>query len=342
MQAEDEKQAAAMTTTAAAESERGGCGEAAGGERKRKTTRGRQKIEIKRIERLAARYVCFSKRHTGLIKKAADLVALCGAHVAVVVFSQAGKPFSFGHPSVNAVFGRYLDDLTSSAGGVWAAPPAAAPGEETARQLAPLLHEYRSERERLEKAIEAEASRGKALDAAARAAGVRAATGGEDLRGAGMPELVAMLAALERVQAETVDRMRDAIAEEAMMQQWQCAAAGSGGDGSGGAFSYPGAGAGAFAADGGAASSSSRLGVMDTQTMLMLGGGDVIKQAPTMPLAPMMLPPYLPPPPPLIYGADHDPFAGYGYDLGGGSCCHDAAYEIEGCYGTTATCNFFE
>ncbi|CAL5042277.1 unnamed protein product [Urochloa decumbens] len=339
MQVEDEKQAAAMTMTAAAESESGGCGEAAGGERKRKTktTRGRQKIEIKRIERLAARYVCFSKRHTGLIKKAADLVALCGVHVAVVVFSQAGKPFSFGHPSVNAVFGRYLDDSTS-AGGVGAAPAAAAPGEETARLLAPLLHEYRRERERLEKAIEVEASRRKALDAAARAVGVRAVTGGDDLRGVGMPELVAMLAALERVQAEAVERMRVAIAEEAMMQQWQCAPAGSGGDGSGGAFSYP--GAGAFVADGGAASSS-RQGVMDTQTMLMLGGGDVIKQAATMPIAPMTLPPYLPPPPPLIYGADYNQFAGYGYDLGGGSC-HDAAYEIEGCYGTATTCNFFE
>ncbi|CAL5048317.1 unnamed protein product [Urochloa decumbens] len=322
-------------TAAAAESESGGCGEAAGGERKRKTTRGRQKIEIKRIDSRAARYVCFSKRHAGLIKKAAQLVKLCGPHVAVVVFSQAGKPFSFGHPSVNAVFGRFLGDPSAAAGAAVAA--AAAAGEETARLLAPLLHEYTSESERLEKAIEAEASRGKALDAAVRAAGVRV-TGGEDLRGKGVPDLLAMLAALERVQAEATERMREAIAEEAMMQQWQCAAAGSGGDASGGAFSYP--GAGAFAADGGGSASSSHQGVMDTQTMLMLGG-DVIKQALTMPLSPMTLPPYLPPPPPLIYGADHNPFAGYGYDLGGGSC-HDAAYEIEGCYGTTATCNFFE
>ncbi|CAN6201315.1 unnamed protein product [Urochloa humidicola] len=309
--------------TAAAESERGSCDDA-GGERKRKKTRGRQKIEIKAIESRAARYVCFSKRHAGLFKKAAELVA-------VVAFSQAGKPFSFGHPSVNAVLGRYLDDPATAGGSA----AAAAPGEETARLLAPILHDYRSERERLEKAIEAEASRGKALDAAARAAGVRAATtGGDDLRGAGMPELLAMLAAPERVQAEAAEHMHDAIAEEAMMIQiQQCAAAGSGGD----AFSYP--GAAAFASDGGGASAtSSHQGLMDTQKMLMLGG-DVIKQAPTMPLAPMMLPPYLPPP--FNYGSDHNQFAGYGYDLGDGSC-HDAGYEMEGYCGTMTTCNFFE
>ncbi|CAO2181139.1 unnamed protein product, partial [Urochloa humidicola] len=227
--------------TSEAEAERGCSGEAAGGERKRKKTRGRQKIEIKPIESPAARYVCFSKRHSGLFKKAADLSALCGAHVAVVIFSRAGKPFSFGHPSVNAVVDRFLDDPASAGGAV--------PGEESARLLAPLLHEFHSESERLKKEIEAEVSRGKALDAAARAAGVRADDG--DLRGAGMPELVAMLAALERVQAEAAERMRMheamAIAEEAILMQ-HYAAAGSGGDVSG-AISYP-------------AGSSSHQGVM--------------------------------------------------------------------------------
>ncbi|CAN6169659.1 unnamed protein product [Urochloa humidicola] len=324
MQVEDEKQAAAAMTAAAVAEERG-IGEA-GGERKRKRTRGRQKIEIKPIDSLAARYVCFSKRRAGLFKKAAELVALCGAHVAVVAFSQAGKPYSFGHPSVNAVVGRFLDDPAAAS-----AAAAAAPGEETARLLAPLLREFNGESERLEKAFEAEGRRRKALDAAARAAGVRGATG-DDLRGARMEELLAMLAALERVQAEAAERMRMheamAIAEEAMMMQQQCAAAGSGDEVRGGAF----------VADGGAA--SSHPGVMNTQTMLMMMGGDV-NQAPAMHLDPMMMLPSYLPPPSLIRGSDHNQFAGYGYEPGDG-CCHDASYEMQGYCGTMTTCNFFE
>ncbi|KAG6508867.1 agamous-like MADS-box protein AGL61 [Zingiber officinale] len=76
--------------------------------RKRKTSLGRQKIEIKRIEREEARQVCFSKRRAGLFKKANELSVLCGANLAVVVFSPAGKPFSFGHPSVDSVLDRFF------------------------------------------------------------------------------------------------------------------------------------------------------------------------------------------------------------------------------------------
>ncbi|XP_042436985.1 MADS-box transcription factor 23-like [Zingiber officinale] len=69
---------------------------------------GRQKIEIKRIESEEARQVCFSKRRAGLFKKANELSVLCGAYLAVIVFSPAGKPFSFGHPSVDSVLDRFL------------------------------------------------------------------------------------------------------------------------------------------------------------------------------------------------------------------------------------------
>ncbi|OEL22478.1 hypothetical protein BAE44_0016503 [Dichanthelium oligosanthes] len=249
----------------AAERRRGG---EAGGERKRKKTLGRQKIQIKTIERpVEAWHVCFSKRRGGLFKKAAELAVLCGAHVAVTVFSHAGKPYSLGHPSVNTVVDRYLDPASASGAG------AAAAGEGEAT-LPAMLCEFASESERLDEAIKVEARRRKAIDAEARAAGVRASD--DDLRGAGSPYLLAMLAALERVQAEA-----EAIFEEEMMQQF--AATSSGGNVSG-AIGYP--GAGAFAADGGG--SSSHQGVMDTQPMLM--GGD-INHAP-MPYAPvMMLPP---------------------------------------------------
>ncbi|KAA8519520.1 hypothetical protein F0562_013776 [Nyssa sinensis] len=50
---------------------------------------GRQKIEIKKIEKKNNLQVTFSKRRTGLFKKAAQLSALCGAEVAVIVMSPA-------------------------------------------------------------------------------------------------------------------------------------------------------------------------------------------------------------------------------------------------------------
>lgn len=69
---------------------------------------GRAKIEIKKIENPSARQVCFSKRRGGLIKKASELSILCGSEVGVIVFSQAGKAFSFGHPSIDYVIDKTL------------------------------------------------------------------------------------------------------------------------------------------------------------------------------------------------------------------------------------------
>ncbi|KAJ4959251.1 hypothetical protein NE237_026362 [Protea cynaroides] len=72
-------------------------------------SKGRQKIEIKRIQNEDHRQVTFSKRRKGLFKKASELCILCGAETALIVFSPAGKVFSFGHPSVNSVINRYMD-----------------------------------------------------------------------------------------------------------------------------------------------------------------------------------------------------------------------------------------
>ncbi|XP_026419853.1 agamous-like MADS-box protein AGL29 [Papaver somniferum] len=72
----------------------------------RKPSMGRQKIEIKRIEKEDARQVTFSKRRGGVFKKAHELSTLCGAEIAIIVFSPAGKPFSFTHP--HNMIHRYL------------------------------------------------------------------------------------------------------------------------------------------------------------------------------------------------------------------------------------------
>lgn len=56
---------------------------------------GRGRVELKRIENKINRQVTFSKRKTGLLKKAKELSVLCDAEVALVIFSARGKPFTF-------------------------------------------------------------------------------------------------------------------------------------------------------------------------------------------------------------------------------------------------------
>ncbi|CAH8392736.1 unnamed protein product [Eruca vesicaria subsp. sativa] len=51
--------------------------------------------------------VTFSKRRSGLFKKASELNTLCGADIAVIVFSPGGKVYSFGHPNVEIVLNRF-------------------------------------------------------------------------------------------------------------------------------------------------------------------------------------------------------------------------------------------
>ncbi|KAL3616924.1 hypothetical protein CASFOL_039318 [Castilleja foliolosa] len=67
---------------------------------------GRQKIQMKLIEDENARTVSFSKRRSGLFKKAAEFSVLCGAQVAIILFSLSGRAYSFGHPTVESVINR--------------------------------------------------------------------------------------------------------------------------------------------------------------------------------------------------------------------------------------------
>ena len=57
---------------------------------------GRGKIEIKRIDNATSRQVTFSKRRSGLFKKAKELaIILCDAEVGLVVFSSTGRLYDF-------------------------------------------------------------------------------------------------------------------------------------------------------------------------------------------------------------------------------------------------------
>ncbi|KAK2458438.1 agamous MADS-box protein AGL62 [Trifolium repens] len=77
----------------------------------RRISRGRQKIEMKKMTNESNLQVTFSKRRSGLFKKASELCTLCGADVALIVFSPGEKVFSFGHPDVDTVIARYLSQI---------------------------------------------------------------------------------------------------------------------------------------------------------------------------------------------------------------------------------------
>lgn len=72
--------------------------------------KGRRKVTMAKMENEANLQVTFSKRRNGLFKKASEISTRCGAESALVVFSPGGKPFSFGHPNVERVISRFLDE----------------------------------------------------------------------------------------------------------------------------------------------------------------------------------------------------------------------------------------
>ncbi|XP_051141379.1 agamous-like MADS-box protein AGL62 [Andrographis paniculata] len=70
-------------------------------------TRGRQRILIQQIENRNDMYATFTKRHLGLYKKASELSTLYGVDIEIILFSPTDNPYSFFHPSMESVIGRY-------------------------------------------------------------------------------------------------------------------------------------------------------------------------------------------------------------------------------------------
>jgi pheromone receptor transcription factor len=120
---------------------------------------GRRKIEMKMVKDSSSRQVTFSKRRTGLFKKGNELATLCGAEVAMVVFSPGGKPFSFGHPSVDLVADRFQNqDPKPNNGNVSGSSKDDAKVDKLNRQLIDLIKQLQAEKKRgemLEKAMKA-------------------------------------------------------------------------------------------------------------------------------------------------------------------------------------------
>ncbi|KAL1197669.1 Agamous-like MADS-box protein AGL62 [Cardamine amara subsp. amara] len=69
--------------------------------------KGRQKIEMKKMKNENNLQVTFSKRRSGLFKKASELCTLCSVQIAIIVFSPGRKAFSFGHPNVDDIIDRF-------------------------------------------------------------------------------------------------------------------------------------------------------------------------------------------------------------------------------------------
>ncbi|KAF3485939.1 hypothetical protein F2Q69_00056548 [Brassica cretica] len=69
---------------------------------------GRGRVQLKRIENKINRQVTFSKRRSGLLKKAHEISVLCDAEVALVIFSSKGKLFEYSTDScMERILERY-------------------------------------------------------------------------------------------------------------------------------------------------------------------------------------------------------------------------------------------
>nr|CAA56658.1 SLM4 [Silene latifolia subsp. alba] len=69
---------------------------------------GRGRVQLKMIENKINRQVTFSKRRSGIIKKAHEISVLCDAEVALIIFSHRGKLFDFASDScMEKILERY-------------------------------------------------------------------------------------------------------------------------------------------------------------------------------------------------------------------------------------------
>lgn len=73
-----------------------------------KKTLGRQKIPMAKIEKESSRYRTFSKRNSTLYKKASEITEKYNVDMGLILFSPTDKPYSFFHPTIDAVVDRFF------------------------------------------------------------------------------------------------------------------------------------------------------------------------------------------------------------------------------------------
>ncbi|XP_030470730.2 agamous-like MADS-box protein AGL29 [Syzygium oleosum] len=160
---------------------------------------GRRKIEIEMVTDSSTRQVTFSKRRTGLFKKANELAILCAVQIAIIVFSPGGKPFSFGHPNVESIVHRFRNQEQT-------------PDEGTSKDAE--SHDKSMTDDNLNqrlldllKRLNAEEKRGETLEKVVKAK--RAAKGQPPVDQLGLPELRVLKSSLEDLREKLQDRIKD-------------------------------------------------------------------------------------------------------------------------------------
>ncbi|KAL3538764.1 hypothetical protein ACH5RR_002130 [Cinchona calisaya] len=121
-----------------------------------KKTKGRQKVDMVKMQNESNLQVTFSKRRSGLFKKASELCTLCGIELALIVFSPGRKMYSFGHPCVGSIVDNYLQ-LNPS-------PSNDSRNRLVEAQRAANIRELNKELIRAENLLEVEIRRGEILD----------------------------------------------------------------------------------------------------------------------------------------------------------------------------------
>ena len=169
-----------------------------------KPTMGRRKIEMKMVVDNSCRQVTFSKRRTGLFKKANELATLCGAEVAVVVFSPGGKPFSFGQPTVESVADRFLSSESD--------PPKK--GSKKIKKEKAEAERLTEQLNELTKELEEEKKRGDAMDEEIREAKAKTNI---DLDELGLGGLEALKKSLEDLREKAKERVGEIEASSTLL-----------------------------------------------------------------------------------------------------------------------------
>ncbi|XP_047943890.1 agamous-like MADS-box protein AGL29 isoform X2 [Salvia hispanica] len=155
---------------------------------------------MKLIEDENARTVTFSKRRAGLFKKATELSILCGTQIALIIFSLGGRAYSFGHPDVESIIGRFFNTN----------PTGTAPeSSSSSRYRAAMLQEIKEQFDGKSKELETKKKRGKEIEAALESSSFH--TSDEELDGLDFEQLRQLREKLVKMR-DTMRRLANAYA----------------------------------------------------------------------------------------------------------------------------------
>ncbi|EEF42687.1 agamous-like MADS-box protein AGL62 isoform X1 [Ricinus communis] len=173
------------------------------GDNQGKKTKGRQKIEMKKIENEDDRLITFSKRRSGIYKKASELVTLTGAELAFLVYSPAGKPFSFAHPSMDAITNRFFGQGSADRNN----NPTTHPLIEAHRLMR--IEELNQQHNELLRQLEIEKEKGKQLKQKHKKNNERKGWWDTPIEELNVPELLQMEAACKEIRTSLINKLKE-------------------------------------------------------------------------------------------------------------------------------------